>query len=215
MYFVCLYGMPGSGKGSQAKIISEKLNLLHVSTGDIIRDIIKEKKRGYEKLEEFIVQGKLVPDEVVTSILKDYLKENFHNKNGVLFDGFPRTINQYKLLNEFIKNEYKEKLVNIFISTDEDIVKKRILGRRICNKCGRIYNIYTDGEIKFCKECGDELITRKDDSEDVFYKRMNEYYNFTKPLVEFLQNNSILISVDGNYKPIDELAKEITNYIIK
>ncbi|MCX8059325.1 MAG: nucleoside monophosphate kinase [Spirochaetes bacterium] len=215
MFFLCLYGMPGSGKGSQAKIISKKLNLLHISTGDIIRDIIKEKKKGYEKLEEFIISGKLVPDEIVTSILIDYINDFFINKNGILFDGYPRNIKQFELLEKFINEKYNEKLINIFIKTDEEVVKKRVLGRRVCGICSKIFNIYNDGELKNCNECGGELIIRKDDSEEVFYKRMSEYNNFTKPLVEFLENKGNLLTVDGNFKTIDELSKDLIDYLMK
>jgi len=213
--FVCLYGMPGSGKGSQAKILSEKFDLLHISTGDLIRDIIKEKKSGYEKLEEFVVNGKLIPDEIITEILKNYISENYKNKKGILFDGYPRTINQYNLLYDYVKENFREILHNIYIKTDEEIVKKRILGRRICSECGKIYNIYNDGDVKKCSICREDLIIRKDDSEDIFYKRMKEFNNFTKPLLEFLEIKGNLFSVDGNYISIEELSKIIIDYLSK
>lgn len=201
-----LYGKPGVGKGSQAKLLEKDYGFKHVSTGDIIRDVIKNQKDGYEELNKYVSNGLLVPDEIVAKLLVKELNRVKNEK--IILDGFPRNKNQYNILIKLLKDRSND-IKNIYLTSDDEIIKKRILGRRICPSCGYIINIYRDGKIKNCLKCGSEMIQRKDDTLEVLEKRMEEYRKFTKPLVDFLKKNGNLIEIDGNYDDMGLIEKNI------
>lgn len=205
-----LYGKPGAGKGSQSKLLVKDYGFVHISTGDIIRDVINNKKEGYEELNKYVSNGLLVPDNLVAKLLVKHL-ENI-NSDKIILDGFPRNKNQYEILIKLLKNN-NNKIVNVFVDADDEIIKKRIIGRRICPSCGHIINIYKDGDLKNCPVCGTLLIQRKDDTLEILNKRMEEYNNSTKPLVDFLKKNGNLIEIDGNKDDLKAIEKELINSI--
>ena len=188
MYLVFL-GAPGAGKGTQATRICEKYNIPHISTGDILRANIKEGTPLGVEAKKFIDKGLLVPDEVVIGLVKQRLGEKDCEK-GFLLDGFPRTLEQAKALNEFAKIS---NAINICV--DENLVVDRIAGRRMC-KCGESYHIsWYDKDT--CAKCGSKLYQRDDDKEETVKARLEVYKKQTAPLIEYYKQMGVLSDVDG------------------
>lgn len=188
MYLVFL-GAPGAGKGTQATRVCEKYNIPHISTGDILRANIKAGTALGVEAKGYIDKGLLVPDEVVIGLVKQRLSEADCQK-GFLLDGFPRTIEQAKALNEFAKISCA-----INIAVDEKLVVDRIAGRRMC-KCGESYHVsWYDKDT--CAKCGEKLYQRDDDKEDTVKSRLEVYNAQTAPLIEYYGNMGILKDVDG------------------
>lgn len=200
---IIFFGAPGAGKGTQAEIVSKKLDIPTISTGNIIREAIKNGTEMGLSAKSFIDAGKLVPDEVVIGIIKDRLDKD-DCKNGFILDGFPRTIPQAKALDEMgVKIDV---VLNIEVS-DEDIVN-RMSGRRTCPKCGSTYHIEfnptkTEG---VCDNCGAELTVRKDDHPDVVKSRLDVYHSETEPLKAFYEEKGILRTVVGQKELKDTTA---------
>lgn len=188
MYLVFL-GAPGAGKGTQATRICEKYNIPHISTGDILRANIKEGTPLGVEAKKFIDKGLLVPDEVVIGLVKQRLGEKDCEK-GFLLDGFPRTLEQAKALNEFAKIS---NAINICV--DENLVVDRIAGRRMC-KCGESYHVsWYDKDA--CAKCGSKLYQRDDDKEETVKARLEVYKKQTAPLIEYYKQMGVLSDVDG------------------
>lgn len=200
---IIFFGAPGAGKGTQAEIVSKKLDIPTISTGNIIREAIKNGTEMGLSAKSYIDAGKLVPDEVVIGIIKDRLDKD-DCKNGFILDGFPRTIPQAKALDEMgVKIDV---VLNIEVS-DEDIVN-RMSGRRTCPKCGSTYHIEfnptkTEG---VCDNCGTELTVRKDDHPDVVKSRLDVYHSETEPLKAFYEEKGILRTVVGQKELKDTTA---------
>ena len=200
---IIFFGAPGAGKGTQAEIVSKKLDIPTISTGNIIREAIKNGTDMGLSAKSYIDAGKLVPDEVVIGIIKDRLDKD-DCKNGFILDGFPRTIPQAKALDEMgVKIDV---VLNIEVS-DEDIVN-RMSGRRTCPKCGSTYHIEfnptkTEG---VCDNCGAELTVRKDDHPDVVKSRLDVYHSETEPLKAFYEEKGILRTVVGQKELKDTTA---------
>ena len=200
---IIFFGAPGAGKGTQAEIVSKKLDIPTISTGNIIREAIKNATEMGLSAKSYIDAGKLVPDEVVIGIIKDRLDKD-DCKNGFILDGFPRTIPQAKALDEMgVKIDV---VLNIEVS-DEDIVN-RMSGRRTCPKCGSTYHIEfnptkTEG---VCDNCGTELTVRKDDHPDVVKSRLDVYHSETEPLKAFYEEKGILRTVVGQKELKDTTA---------
>jgi len=200
MVNIIFIGPQGSGKGTQAKIISEELKIPHVSTGDLFRETVGELR---EELNSYMNSGKLVPDELVIKILKERIEKS-DCKNGFILDGFPRNVAQAKLLDDITKID---KVVEITLKDNEAI--KRISGRVTCEKCKAGYNIFTSPKPKDpskCDKCNGKLLKRADDTEEAVKKRLEIYHEQTKPILKKYQ--SILVTVDGSQE-IDKIAKEI------
>ncbi len=200
---IIFFGAPGAGKGTQAEIVSKKLDIPTISTGNIIREAIKNGTEMGLSAKSYIDAGKLVPDEVVIGIIKDRLDKD-DCKNGFILDGFPRTIPQAKALDEMgVKIDV---VLNIEVS-DEDIVN-RMSGRRTCPKCGSTYHIEfnpTKAE-GVCDNCGTELTVRKDDHPDVVKSRLDVYHSETEPLKAFYEEKGILRTVVGQKELKDTTA---------
>lgn len=171
-------GPQGSGKGTQAEVISEKLGLCHISTGDLLRSITGKLK---EKIESYTLKGHLVPAEVVVRIIKEKLSKA-ECKKGFILDGFPRNIEQAKELDKITKID---KLMEIWISDKEAV--KRLSSRLNCGKCGSVFNLITNPPKKknICDKCGNELFAREDDKPEAIKKRLEIYHKETEPLLKF------------------------------
>jgi adenylate kinase len=200
-------GAPGAGKGTQAEVISEKLSIPTISTGNIIRAALKNGTEMGLKAKEFIEAGKLVPDDVVIGIIKERLAADDCN-GGFILDGFPRTIPQAEALDNM--GIIIDKVVDIDVP-DENIVN-RMSGRRVCKACGSSYHIENkkpkvEG---VCDACGGELQIRKDDAPETVLDRLNVYHEQTEPLKDYYAKCGKLRSVEGT-API----KEITASILK
>ena len=200
---IILLGAPGAGKGTQADKLVEKYGFPHISTGDIFRKNIKERTEIGLLAKSYIDAGKLVPDEVTIKIVENRLKES-DCANGFLLDGFPRTVEQAKALDEITDVDY---VVNIDVPFEK--LLKRITGRRVCPKCSSSYHVdFLNGE-DTCK-CGEKLIQRADDNEETVKQRISVYENQTAPLVEYYGKTGKLLTVNG-HKSVDEVFEEIVN----
>lgn len=210
---IILLGPPGAGKGTQAKLISEKFSIPHISTGDIFRANIKEKTPLGIEAKRYIDNGQLVPDEVTIGIVKDRLTKDDCD-NGFLLDGFPRTVAQAEALDEFLKGINKELDVALLIKVPEEFILERMTGRRVCTSCGASYHIrFNPPKIEGkCDICDNELIQRKDDTEATVKERLEVYSKQTYPLINYYKDNGIISEVNGT-ESIDEVFGNISNIL--
>lgn len=193
-------GPQGSGKGTQASVISQKLNIPHISTGEILRNVKGDLK---EQVDELINKGHFVSDELIMKIVKERVSQS-DCKKGFILDGTPRNLSQSHLLKKITNID---KVVEIFLSDEEAI--KRLAGRVSCEKCKAGYNLITQPKPKnpkICDVCGGKLIQRADDNEEAIKKRLQTYHQETEPILKEYKN--ILIKINGN-QDINKIAEEI------
>lgn len=214
---IIMLGAPGTGKGTIAGILSEKLGIPQISTGDIFRKNIKEGTELGKLAESYISKGQLVPDEVTIKIVEDRLNKP-DAKNGVILDGFPRTIVQADRLKEILKAKGENVDITINLETPEDEIIERIVNRRVCSnqECKAVYNVVlhppkVEGK---CDKCGSDLITRKDDKVETVKSRLEQYFTSTSPLVEYYKNEGILYSATVS-KTINKLGEDVARDLIK
>lgn len=200
---IVFIGMPGSGKGTQAQKLAGLLNYPFVATGDLFRSQIEKQTEIGKKVKQIIDAGNLVEDSETFELLKQGLKD-FDISNGLVLDGFPRNLNQAKMLDEYLKID---KVININLSDSEIMI--RIGGRRTCI-CGATYHIKFNPpkQDNICDICGKELFVRDDAKEDAIKTRIEIYKNNSEPLLDFYKEKGIVIDIDGN-PPIDEVTNEI------
>lgn len=198
-----LLGAPGAGKGTQAEKICEKLSIPAISTGNIIREALKNGTEMGLKAKSFIDAGQLVPDEVVIGIIKDRLAQN-DCANGFILDGFPRTIPQAEALDEM--GVEIDKVIDIEVPDEK--ITERMSGRRVCKECGVSYHlVYKKPEKEgVCNLCGGELVQRKDDHPDTVLDRLKVYHEQTEPLKDFYAKKGKLRIVEGQEKVEDTTA---------
>jgi adenylate kinase len=185
MYIIML-GPPGSGKGTQGKILAQDLGLAHLSTGDLFRAILADESHPLYPEVQVVKEGKLVSDDVVNRVVESGLKDPQYAK-GVLFDGYPRTTAQAEALAGILRGMGKELTAVIDLDVSREILLKRLLGRRVCGDCGKILHVkqgYTQ-----CPACGGPVITRDDDNEETITKRFEEYREKTAPLQAYYQKS--------------------------
>ena len=187
-------GAPGAGKGTQAEVISKKLTIPPISSGNIIREALKNETEMGLKAKSFIEAGKLVPDDVVIGIIKERLAKDDCN-NGFILDGFPRTIPQAEALDEM--GVKIDKVVEIQV--DDDTIIGRMSGRRVCSKCGASYHVQNKPPKAegVCDSCGGELVQRKDDAPETVLDRLEVYHTQTEPLKDYYANKGVLRTADG------------------
>ena len=219
MYIIML-GAPGSGKGTTAKILAKKTNLPHISTGDMFREQIKKETELGKLASSYISQGKLVPDEVTIDIVRDRLNWE-DTKEGVILDGFPRTVEQAKALDEILKEKGKKVDVVPELVIPDQIIVERILNRATCSnkECGAIYNTkFKPSKVPgICDICGSELVTRNDDTEEAIKTRLEVYRENSKGLVEYYKEQGVLLTIspeepnaaNSSEKVIDIIAEKI------
>ncbi|MDY6430712.1 MAG: adenylate kinase [Bacilli bacterium] len=210
MLNIILMGPPGAGKGTQAKKIVDKYNLPHISTGDMFREAISNKTPLGLQAKAIIERGDLVPDELTIELVKERLSRS-DCANGYLLDGFPRTIKQAEALSSFGKEINREVSLVIDISCSENELIRRIVGRRVCPKCGASYHIHDMKPVKegTCDRCGNELVQRKDDNAESFKVRLDNYYSQTLPLIDFYKNVGLYHHFAGEMGHV-LLFKELT-----
>ncbi len=191
-------GLPGAGKGTQAEQIVEKYNIPHISTGDMFRAAMKNNTELGKKAKSFMDNGDLVPDEVTNGIVRERLAED-DAKNGFLLDGFPRTVEQAKELENILSDLGTELDAVININVEKDVLMKRLTGRWICRTCGKTYHeIYNPPKVAGkCDLDGGELYQREDDKKETVENRLNVNMKQTKPLLDFYSEKSKLHSING------------------
>ncbi|MBQ8825985.1 MAG: adenylate kinase [Oscillospiraceae bacterium] len=198
-----LLGAPGAGKGTQAEVISAKYGIPQISTGNILREAVKNGTECGLKAKSFMESGALVPDEVVIGILKDRIAED-DCKNGFILDGFPRTVPQAEALESM--GVTIDKVLSIDV--EDETIQARISGRRVCEKCGASYHIQynptkADG---ICDKCGGNAVQRKDDAPETVIERLKTYHVQTAPLADFYAERGKLLRVKGQ-DGVEETSK--------
>jgi adenylate kinase len=204
-----MLGAPGSGKGTVAKLLTETLNIEHISTGDMFREEIKSGSELGKELENYMSDGKLVPDDVVIKILDERLSRPTA-QNGVVLDGFPRTKIQAEHLKELLNAKGKKIDVAIQLNIpDEDIIY-RTVKRRICSNkdCGAIYNLEFNKPKQegICDICGSKLYRREDDNEETVKRRIDTYHKRSEPIIKYFEEEGILYTVD--LRAQDQVTKQ-------
>jgi len=200
--FFC--GIKSCGKGTQAKLLSEKLKISHISSGDLFRDIDKTTKLG-KKIRSYIDKGSYVPDELTNTLVTQRIEKE-DCKNGFILDGFPKTLEQAKFFNKKHKFDYI-----IIINVDRKEALRRISGRRVCPKCDISYNIYTAPKPKkenICDKCGSKLFIREDESEEATNRRIDRDMKEMKPMLNFYKDKKIVIEINGD-QSIESVHQEI------
>ena len=197
---VIIFGPPGAGKGTQAQNLVNKFNLYQVSTGDLLRSEIKEKSEIGKKIEEIINQGDFVKDDIVNELLNKVIT-NTNYKNRIIFDGYPRNINQAETLEVMLNSNNQSINFILFLKVSREIIEKRILGRITCEKCNKTMNEYFNETEIDSHECGKNYLKkRKDDNQNTIITRYDEYMVKTKPVLDFYSSRSYFHEIDGNQK---------------
>jgi len=209
---VVIFGPPGAGKGTQSDKIVKKYNLFKLSTGDLLRKEINKKSVFGQKIQEIVNSGKLVSDEIINSLVEKIVS-NPKYKNHMIFDGYPRNLDQAKTLDSILKkNDQKIDLV-ISLKVGLDVIIKRITGRIVCSKCGAIYNEFFNPPVEKKNCCNkDTLKRRSDDSAEVAKKRFDTYTNTTEPMFEHYKKSGLIREISGENK-IDGIFNKIAAFI--
>ncbi len=216
MYIVML-GAPGSGKGTTAKILAKRLNLPHISTGDMFREQIKKETELGKLADSYISKGELVPDEVTINIVKDRLTWD-DTKNGVILDGFPRTKAQAEALDKILAEKGKKVDIVPELIVPDKVIIDRILNRATCSnkECGAIYNTkYKPSKVPgICDICGAKLVTRTDDNEQAIQNRLEVYRKNVQDLLNYYKEKNVLVSITPKDPTADNASEQVVENII-
>ena len=209
---IILFGPPGAGKGTQSDNLVKDFNLCKISTGDLLREEVKKESKLGIKINSILGQGVLVSD----NIINDFIENILSNKdyfNRLIFDGYPRNINQVKHLDGLIK-KYDQKISYVLsLKVDKDVIIKRIIGRQICSKCGLTFNEFFNSAMKKNHLCGIKFLRkRSDDNEKTAINRFETYIKETLPILDYYKNLNLLFEIDGT-SHIHEIYKEIRRII--
>jgi len=209
---IILLGPPGAGKGTHSKNLVENYNYYHFSTGDLLREEVKKKTKLGEKIFNLISKGDFVSDEIVNEILINTVSNDLY-KNQIIFDGYPRNLEQANNLNKIFKKNNLLIGSVIYLKVSKEIIEQRILNRVICEKCKKIFNkLINHEEIKNHK-CGEKYLKkRNDDDKGVILKRFDTYKNETKPVLDFYSNQKNYFEIDASTE-IDEITRKIEEII--
>lgn len=209
---IVLLGPPGSGKGTQAKELAKELGYEHISTGDILRDALKNGTQVGLEAKSYMEKGELVPDEVIAKLVLDSLK---NGKKGFILDGFPRTVGQAEILEEGLKSR-KEEIVDqaIELTAAREIIVSRLTKRRVCKDCSAVYHLVNipPKQEGICDNCGGALYQREDDREETIDRRLEVYREQVKGLLDFFEQRNVLESVNGSL-PREETLKIMLDLI--
>ncbi len=211
-----LLGPPGAGKGTQAVILSKKFNIAHIATGDLLRQAVKDKTPLGEEAKSYIDKGELVPDNLVTSLVEEKIK-NIDTEKGFILDGFPRNITQAQEIDKFLKNQSREINWVIYLKTKEKTIIQRLSGRRVCQNCAGVFHIKNVPPKKdgICDYCVGKLIQREDDKPVTIKNRIKIYQEQTKGLINYYTEKGKLKEFSGDLNAeslLVLLQKLITSY---
>lgn len=207
---------PAAGKGTQSKLLVEKYDYIHISTGDLLREEVAKKTALGIQIDEIISSGKLVDDNLVMRLLKSKLIYVLDIKKPFIIDGFPRTLNQADMLNYCFQELNVDNYKVIYMNLDYEEAKKRVLGRLICPSCGRSHHESIEGLIPKvsgkCDSCNSDLIKRSDDNEETFKDRFDTYIDNVKPIIDYYSGINKLINIDAS-KNAEDIFKDIETYV--
>jgi adenylate kinase len=214
MYIVFL-GAPGAGKGTQAAVVAGKLHLAHIATGDLFRRAVEVGTELGKQAKSYMEKGALVPNKITIAMVLEQISAP-DSKEGVIFDGFPRNLEQAKALDEAFKKQGKAIDKVVYIKVAEEELLKRLSGRWICRKCQTPYHdVDSPPKVKGrCDKCGGELYQRPDDTVETVRERLKVYFSQTAPLIDYYTKSKKLVEVDGVGK-VDEVVKRIVAAVRK
>lgn len=206
---IVIFGAPGVGKGTQAKILASRLNIRHISTGDILRESIKNKTEVGMKAKEIVDKGNLVPDDLMGWLIKEVLMEE-KSQHGYILDGFPRTLNQANILDNILEELNHETPYYISLEAEDSVIVERLSQRRMCSVCHSIVNLKNLENTSLCPFCKSEnsFIKRKDDDAEVIQNRLNVFHNTTSPVIEHYKKKNKVIVLDGTL-PVSVVTNKI------
>ena len=208
---ILIMGPAGAGKGTMSDLILKEYEIPHISTGDMLRENVKQGTELGKEAKAYMEAGKLVPDDVINAMVEERIQQPDCQK-GYLLDGFPRTLVQAEAFSEMAEKIGKPVECVIALEVDFEILKERITGRRVCGSCGAIYHITNNpSEVEgVCDKCGGELTQRKDDTVEQLTVRMEEYKNSTKPVIDYFENLGVVKHIDAarDRKVVFEEIKE-------
>jgi adenylate kinase len=213
MLNLLLIGPQGSGKGTQADKIVGQYGLTHIEMGSLIRARAKVHDQKAEIIDHLAnKKGLLLPDGIVLDMISDELTDK-PSAAGYLFDGFPRTVNQYQALKQLLEQKNLSLNAAIYLSIPDAESVKRLSSRRICEKCGKGYSLFLQPDLKVCT-CGGQLISRADDTEAAILKRLKLFHESTQPILELLGQDNLLITIDGT-RPVADITQNIIRELRK
>ncbi len=209
---IVIMGAPGAGKGTQARLLSDKYGYPQISTGDILREMSQAETPLGQELREILTSGKLVSDQVLAEVILERTSRT-DCASGYILDGFPRTLNQAQLLEE-MANRQMHSVVLVRVTVHKDTLLKRLTGRRLCPVCGEIYNVYFKAprQAGKCDLDGAELTQRSDDNEEKVGTRLHAYIESTTPLFDYYGKSGRLVAVDGE-RPVAEIFNDLSNLL--
>lgn len=207
-----VFGMPGAGKGTQSRILSEKQGIPHLSTGEMLRTATTEGTENGKIAAKLMNSGQLVPDDTIIEIVKERLSQA-ECSEGYILDGFPRTLFQATALDSHLKTKGESITHVLYLNTDAEKIVSRLVDRRICSQCGKEYHLkYSKPmEIGVCDLDGFKLIQRTDDKEELIKERLKIYADQTKPILEFYEDLGLLLTINavGTIKEIEQKIKKL------
>jgi len=213
---IILFGPPGAGKGTQAKVLTERVRLPHVSTGDLLRENVKGSTPLGRQAKDFMDKGLLVPDELVANMLQERFSRP-DVKSGFILDGYPRNISQAKTLDDMLAKKRMDIDFVVYLDASDAIIIQRLSGRLVCSSCGGNFHV-TNMPPKvagICDNCGGSLYQRSDDKEETVRKRLEVYKKEVAPLIEYYQKQKKLYRLSGDEKPeivLDKVVRIANKY---
>jgi adenylate kinase len=209
---IIMLGPPGAGKGTQARLMSEKVDFPHISTGDMLREALKNETELGKKAKEYMESGALVPDELVDAIVAERIQRQDCDE-GIILDGYPRTISQAEALQSIFDAD-SSRVLTIGVEVGDNVLIDRLSSRWTCPKCSKMFNAKLDSSKVNgqCDACGTDLVQRKDDTAEVIAERLQVYHKATLPLIQYYKEKNLYFGVDGD-QPIETILEAIMNRI--
>jgi len=210
-----IVGPQASGKGTQAEKLVDKFNLAHIEMGGLLRNMAKEDSSFGKQVAELINSGQLVPDEMIIEVINKYLA-NIGKLDGILFDGFPRIVSQAEYFDNFLSQKGQKLDLVVYLTLPREEVFKRLINRRICSQCGKVFNILANPpKVEgICDFCGGALVIREDDTPEKINKRLDGFENKTVPMIEYYKQKGIVEKLDGN-RPIEVIFDDVVERMKK